>query len=47
MEGMTRGELSQRTGLSMATIRYYENNGVLPAPKRLRMDTVYIRMTIW
>ncbi|MFK4342063.1 MULTISPECIES: MerR family transcriptional regulator [unclassified Paenibacillus] len=34
MEGMTRGELSQRTGLSMATIRYYENNGVLPAPKR-------------
>ncbi|MFK4304240.1 MerR family copper efflux transcriptional regulator [Paenibacillus sp. RC254] len=34
MEGMTRGELSQRTGLSMATIRYYENSGVLPAPKR-------------
>ncbi|WP_342416448.1 MerR family transcriptional regulator [Paenibacillus sp. FSL R10-2782] len=34
MEGMTRGELSQRTGLSMATIRYYENNGILPAPKR-------------
>ena len=34
MEGMTRGELSKRTGLSMATIRYYENSGILPAPKR-------------
>jgi DNA-binding transcriptional MerR regulator len=34
VEGMTRGELSKRTGLSMATIRYYENSGILPAPKR-------------
>ncbi|QYK60157.1 MerR family transcriptional regulator [Paenibacillus sp. S25] len=34
MEGMTRGELSKRTGLSMATIRYYESSGILPAPQR-------------
>ncbi|RXZ83710.1 MerR family transcriptional regulator [Paenibacillaceae bacterium] len=31
---MTRGELAKRTGLSMATIRYYEDTGVLPAPSR-------------
>ncbi|OKP85067.1 transcriptional regulator [Paenibacillus helianthi] len=35
MEGMTRGELAQRTGLSMATIRYYEDSGILPVPGRL------------
>lgn len=35
MEGMTRGELAKRTGLSMATIRYYEDSGILPAPKRV------------
>lgn len=35
MEGMTRGELAKRTGLSMATIRYYEDSGVLPAPLRV------------
>ncbi|AJS60639.1 MerR family transcriptional regulator [Paenibacillus sp. IHBB 10380] len=34
MEGMTRGELAKRTGLSMATIRYYEDSGILPAPER-------------
>ncbi|WP_138754509.1 MerR family transcriptional regulator [Paenibacillus sinopodophylli] len=34
MEGMTRGELAKRTGLSMATIRYYEESGILPAPRR-------------
>ncbi|MCG7380453.1 MerR family transcriptional regulator [Paenibacillus sp. ACRSA] len=31
---MTRGELAKRTGLSMATLRYYEDSGVLPAPIR-------------
>lgn len=31
---MTRGELSKLTGLSTSTIRYYENSGILPAPKR-------------
>lgn len=34
MEGMTRGELAKKTGLSMATIRYYEESGILPAPRR-------------
>ncbi|MDQ0090355.1 DNA-binding transcriptional MerR regulator [Paenibacillus anaericanus] len=34
MEGMTRGELAKRTGLSTATIRYYEESGILPAPQR-------------
>jgi DNA-binding transcriptional MerR regulator len=33
MDGMTRGELAKRTGLSMATIRYYEECVILPAPK--------------
>lgn len=28
-------ELSQRTGLSAKTIRYYEEIGLLPSPKRL------------
>ncbi|MFC3781797.1 MerR family transcriptional regulator [Bacillus chungangensis] len=31
---MTRGELSKRTGLSTATIRYYEDSGILPVPER-------------
>jgi len=35
MEGVTRGELAKRTGLSMATIRYYEERGILPAPSRV------------
>ncbi|WP_339203913.1 MerR family transcriptional regulator [Paenibacillus sp. FSL K6-3182] len=35
MEGMTRGELAKKTGLSMATIRYYEERGLLPAPRRV------------
>ncbi|BBH23442.1 Cu(I)-responsive transcriptional regulator [Paenibacillus baekrokdamisoli] len=35
MEGMTRGELAKRTGLSTATIRYYEESGILPAPQRI------------
>ncbi|ASA24764.1 MerR family transcriptional regulator [Paenibacillus donghaensis] len=34
MEGMTRGELAKQTGLSTATIRYYEDSGILPAPDR-------------
>ncbi|HEY2494376.1 MAG TPA: MerR family transcriptional regulator [Paenibacillus sp.] len=34
MEGMTRGELAKQTGVSMATIRYYEDSGILPAPSR-------------
>ncbi|WP_379395270.1 MerR family transcriptional regulator [Paenibacillus lentus] len=34
MSGMTRGELAKRTGLSMATILYYEESGILPPPSR-------------
>ncbi|WP_019913401.1 MerR family transcriptional regulator [Paenibacillus sp. HW567] len=35
MEGMTRGELAKRTGLSTAAIRYYEDSGILPVPARI------------
>ncbi|MDX8047203.1 MerR family transcriptional regulator [Gracilibacillus sp. S3-1-1] len=31
---MTRGELSNKTGVSTATIRYYEDQHILPSPKR-------------
>lgn len=34
MDGMTRGELAKRTGVSMAAIRYYEDSGILPGPGR-------------
>lgn len=31
---MTRGQLAKHTGLSAATIRYYEEQGILPKPIR-------------
>ncbi|QOS81190.1 MerR family transcriptional regulator [Paenibacillus sp. JNUCC31] len=34
MKTMTRGELAKCTGVSMATLRYYEDSGILPAPRR-------------
>lgn len=34
IEKMTRGELATRTGISAAAIRYYEEQGILPAPPR-------------
>lgn len=34
MEGMTRGQLAKQTGISMAAIRFYEDEGILPAPVR-------------
>ncbi|PYE42783.1 MerR family transcriptional regulator [Paenibacillus barcinonensis] len=34
MHTMTRGQLAKRTGVSMATLRYYEDSGILPAPHR-------------
>ncbi|GLF90778.1 MerR family transcriptional regulator [Bacillus safensis] len=34
MELMTRGELAKQTGISPATIRYYEEHNILPVPRR-------------
>ncbi|CAI6084338.1 hypothetical protein PAECIP112173_04254 [Paenibacillus sp. JJ-100] len=34
MRTMTRGQLAKKTGVSMATLRYYEDSGILPAPHR-------------
>lgn len=34
MHTMTRGQLAKKTGVSMATLRYYEDSGILPAPQR-------------
>jgi len=31
---LTRGKLANRTGCNIETIRYYENIGLLPAPRR-------------
>jgi MerR family mercuric resistance operon transcriptional regulator len=31
---LTRGKLASRTGCNIETIRYYENIGLLPAPRR-------------
>ncbi|WP_172199567.1 MerR family transcriptional regulator [Saccharibacillus qingshengii] len=34
MKKMTRGQLAKQTGLTPATIRFYEDRGVLPEPER-------------
>lgn len=34
MDGMTIRVLAKRSGISSSTIRYYEKQGILPAPKR-------------
>ena len=31
---LTRGKLAERTGCNIETIRYYENVGLIPEPKR-------------
>ena len=33
-DGLAIGELSQRTGCNIETIRYYERIGLLPSPHR-------------
>lgn len=34
MEGLKRGELAKKALVSIETIRYYEQSGLLPIPKR-------------
>jgi MerR family redox-sensitive transcriptional activator SoxR len=34
MEGLTIGEVARRTGLRASALRYYEQAGVLPPPRR-------------
>jgi DNA-binding transcriptional MerR regulator/copper chaperone CopZ len=34
MNGMTRGELAKQCGVNPETVRYYEQNGLLPLPAR-------------
>jgi MerR family copper efflux transcriptional regulator len=34
MAGITIGRLAERAGVNIDTIRYYERNGLLPAPAR-------------
>lgn len=34
VKGLRRGELAQRTGSNLETVRYYEKVGLLPAPPR-------------
>lgn len=34
MPAMTIGRLAERAGVNIDTIRYYERNGLLPAPQR-------------
>ena len=36
--GLKRGELAQRTGSNLETIRYYEKIGLLPEPPRSSSD---------
>ena len=34
METLTRGEVAERTGVNIETVRYYEQRGLIPAPSR-------------
>lgn len=38
VSGLKRGELAQRTGANLETIRYYEKIGLLPEPPRRAND---------
>ncbi|HEX7119731.1 MAG TPA: MerR family transcriptional regulator [Longimicrobiales bacterium] len=48
MEELTIGEVSRRTGLRTSALRYYEAEGILPAPRRVngrrRYDSSIIPM---
>ena len=34
MKTMTRGEVAERTGVNIETVRYYEQRGLIPEPPR-------------
>ncbi|MFN8531581.1 MAG: MerR family transcriptional regulator [Anaerolineae bacterium] len=38
---MNIGELAQRAGVETSTIRYYEQTGILPKPKRINGRRIY------
>ncbi len=38
---MTIGEIAQRVGVRASTLRYYENVGLLPTPKRISGKRYY------
>lgn len=38
---MNIGQLAQRAGVETSTIRYYEQSGILPKPKRINGRRVY------
>lgn len=48
MSEMTIGEVARRSGLRASALRYYEEAGILPPPRRLngrrRYDPVVLRM---
>lgn len=41
MQQMSIGELARRAGVRASTVRYYESQGVLPAPRRVNGRRVY------
>jgi MerR family redox-sensitive transcriptional activator SoxR len=41
MPEMTIGEVAKRTGLRTSALRYYEDAGVLPAPRRVNGRRLY------
>jgi MerR family redox-sensitive transcriptional activator SoxR len=41
MQEMTIGEVAKRTGLRTSALRYYEDAGVLPAPRRVNGRRLY------
>ena len=41
MDELTIGEVARRTGLRTSALRYYEEAGVLPPPKRLNGRRLY------
>ncbi len=38
MEGLTIGQVAQRAGVNIMTVRYYERRGLVPEPPRLASE---------